>query len=304
MVNAKCCIILVLLWLSFFPLGRAQQHERKDFTFKVAKETDEGGKVCIVNLSTYVSGQLVNKYSFEVPSPLPADLSDGIGHTSEDDINFDGYPDIDVSLGYRGAGSANNMQHEALLWDQQQHGFVVAKGYNEIGEPQLDPTNKVIFTVMSSYTDATMTYYRWDGDTLVEYLSHTSKIDDPDVVDYSGMLNLPLHSLEAKLNGRIPVIIAFQKNDKDIVAGYIYYPHAKNPAPIQIKGVEDRGIYDLSERQADGTTTGYLTLKCDKDHNWSGTLTNPTTRKTFNLTDIFYSHEAPKWFTQSPFKEN
>ena len=106
-------------------------------------------------------------------------------------------------------------------------------------EPQLDPKNKVVFTVINSYTDVTKTYYRWDGNKLVEYLSETAKIEDDKVIDFSGMLNLPLYTLEAKLNGRTPVIITFQKDEKDIVAGYIYYPRAKNPAPIMIKGIYD-----------------------------------------------------------------
>ena len=110
-------------------------------------------------------------------------------------------------------------------------------------------------------------------------------------------------SSEAKLNGRTPVIIAFQKNEKDIVAGYIYYPRAKNPAPIMIKGIYDNGTYDLRERLNDGTTTGYICLKCDKDENWSGGWANPTTHKELKLTDISFSHEAQKWFTKSLFLE-
>ena len=241
-----------------------------------------------MKLSTYVGSQLIDNYSFKVPSPLPEDLSDGIGAVSEEDINFDGYPDIDINLGYRGGGSANNIEHEGLLWNQEKHGFVKAEGYNEIGEPQLDPKNKVVFTVINSYTDVTKTYYRWDGNKLVEYLCETAK---------------PLYTLEAKMNGRIPVIIAFQKNEKDIVAGYIYYPRAKNPAPIMIKGIYDNGTYDLRERLNDGSTTGYICLKCDKDENWSGGWANPTTHKELKLTDISFSHEAQKWFTKSLFLE-
>lgn len=296
-------IILCLCVSKNIQAQNASQYERKDFSFKITKEKNAEGYVNIVNLSTYVGSQLIDKYTYKVPSPLPENLSDAIGVISEEDINFDGYPDIDINLGYRGGGSANNIEHEGLLWNQEKHGFAKAEGYNEIGEPQLDSKNKVIFTVINSYADVTQTYYRWEGNTLAEYLSHTSKIEDQKVVDYSKMLNLPLYSLDAKLNGKIPVIIAFQKNEKDIVAGYIYYPRAKNPAPIMIKGIFDNSTYDLSEHQPDGTTTGYICLKCDKDQNWSGGWTNPTTHKTLKITDIFFSHEAQKWFTKSLFLE-
>lgn len=297
---------LVVLCLCLITGAKAQnskQYERKDFSFKITKEKNADNYVNKVNLSTYVGSQLINKYTYEVLSPLPEDPSDAIGAVSEEDINFDGFPDIDINLGYRGAGSANNIQHEALLWNQQQHAFVKTVGYNDIGEPQLDPKNKVVFTVINSYTDVTKTYYRWNGNKLVEYLSETAKIEDDKVIDFSGMLNFPLYTLEAKLNGRTPVIIAFQKDEKDIVAGYIYYPRAKNPAPIMIKGIYDNGTYDLRERLNDGTTTGYICLKCDKDENWSGGWANPTTHKELKLTDISFSHEAQKWFTKSLFLE-
>ena len=296
---------LVVLCLCLITGAKAQnskQYERKDFSFKITKEKNADNYVNKVNLSTYVGSQLINKYTYEVLSPLPEDMSEQIGHISEDDINFDGYPDISIYLGNIGGG-ANNTQNEALLWNQTQHSFVKAEVYNEIGEPQLDSKTKTIFTVTNSYVDVTKTYYRWEGNKLVEYLSETAKIEDAKVIDFSGMLNLPLFRLDAKLNGRTPVIIAFQKDKEGVVAGYIYYPRAKHPAPIMIKGVFDRGTYDLRERQPDGSTTGYICLKCDKDQNWSGSWANPTTHKELKLTDIFFSHEAPEWFTKSLLTE-
>ena len=291
---------LVVFCLCFFVSAKAQnKYERKDYTFKVTKETNSSGEVDKVSLFAYVGKQLVKKYTFEVLSPVPKDLAEIIGSISENDINFDGYPDIDIYLGNIGGG-ANNTQHEAMLWNQKKHCFEVPEGYSGIGEPQFDGEKKIIFTTLSAGPDARVTtYYRWQGSTLCEYLSDTWKIDDDKVVDFSGMLNLPLQRLDAKLNGRIPVIIAFQKDAEGIVAGYIYYPRAKNPAPIMIKGVFDRGIYDLSERQPDGSTTGYICLKCDENMNWSGSWANPTTHKELKLTDIYFSHEVPKWFTKS-----
>ncbi len=295
-------VVLCLCLISGAKAQNSKQYERKDFSFKITKEKNADGYVNIVNLSTYVGSQLINKYTYEVLSPLPEDMSEQIGHISEDDINFDGYPDISIYLGNIGGG-ANNTQNEALLWNQALHSFVKAEVYNEIGEPQLDSKTKTIFTVTNSYVDVTKTYYRWEGNKLVEYLSETAKIEDAKVIDFSGMLNLPLYRLDAKLNGRTPVIITFQKDKEGVVAGYIYYPRAKHPAPIMIKGVFDRGTYDLRERQPDGSTTGYICLKCDKDQNWSGSWANPTTHKELKLTDIFFSHEAPEWFTKSLLTE-
>ena len=298
MRKISALVILCLCLSVGVKAQKSSQYERKDFSFKITKEKDSDGKISTVKLHTCVGSQTVNEFSFDAIAP-----AEDIGEITEPDINFDGYPDVDINLGYVG-GFSNNVQHEALLWNQKKHCFEVPEGYSEIGEPQLDGEKKVIFTALSAGPDErVITYYRWEGSTLREYLSNTWKMDDDNVIDFSNMLNLPLFRLDAKLNGRTPVIIAFQKNEKDIVAGYIYYPRAKNPAPIMIKGIFDNGTYDLSERFSDGSTTGYLCLKCDKDENWSGSWTNPVTHKTLMITDISFSREAPKWFTKSLFLE-
>ena len=86
---------LVVLCLCLITGAKAQntkQYERKDFSFKITKEKDAEGYVNIVKFSSYVGSQLIDNYSFKVPSPLPEDPSDAIGAVSEEDINFDGFP--------------------------------------------------------------------------------------------------------------------------------------------------------------------------------------------------------------------
>lgn len=310
---------LILIFLCLYALVGVQAQvsrnkksakgaERKDYSFKIAMDKNADGEVSVANLCTYVGKQLIDKYAFELSAPMPEDMARETIVITEDDINFDGYPDVDVNLGYVG-GFSNNVQHEALLWGQQQHGFVPAKGYGEIGEPQLDAGLKAITTAMSAGPDErVITYYRWNGSELEEYLSNTWRMDDDgDAVDFSGMLNLPLWRIDAKLNGRIPVIIAYQKTSDGIVAGYIYYPKAKNPAPIMIAGRMSKqgGVehYSLEEYQSDGSVSGIIDIDIQvedcADYKLSGKWINPTTKKEFELTNILLCHEAPKWFTKS-----
>ena len=212
------------------------KYERKDFSFKTTKVKNADGDISEVKLGTYVGGKLVKEYTYELSAPMSVDLAEHIGTINEEDLNFDGYPDVDIYLGYFG-GFSNNTEHDGLLWDQQQHGFVKAEGYHGIGEPQLDPERKCIYTVLSNGPDKRVTsYYRWVGKKLQLYLENTWRMDDEDVVDFSGMLNLPIQCYTAKLDGRIPIIIVLQRNADDTVAGYIYYPRTKNPAPIMVVG--------------------------------------------------------------------
>ena len=248
------------------------KYERKDFSFKTTKVKNADGDISEVKLGTYAGGKLVKEYTYELSVPISEDLAEHVGTVSEEDLNFDGYPDVDIYLGYYG-GFSNNTEHDGLLWNQQQHCFVQAEGYHGIGEPQPDPERKCIYTVLSNGPDKRVTsYYRWVGNELQLYLENTWRMDDEDFVDFSGMLNLPIQCYTAKLDGRIPIIIVLQRNADDTVAGYIYYPRAKNPAPIMVVGgytlYNGVGIYGLDEYQPDGKVSGFISLQHQVVNGW------------------------------------
>ena len=303
----KLLIILFTLVMTM-PL-LAQQYERKDFSFRITHEKNAEGEINLVNVGTYVGDKKIDEFSFELALALSEEVAKETISYSEPDINFDGYPDFDIYLGYMG-GFANNTQHEALLWDQSQHRFIEPEGYGGIGEPMLDSVRKVVSTVLSEGPDHRVTtYYGWQGSKLTEFLSETWAIEsnDDSFVDYSGVLNLQCHHFYAKLGGRIPVTIMLQKNDEGIAAGYIYYPKAKNPAPIMLAGnvinYDGTDNYNVAEYQADGTITGFIHIEhkaIDQyDNKVEGTWINPKTQKELTLDDMRYSHDAVKWFTKS-----
>ena len=105
-------------------------------------------------------------------------------------------------------------------------------------------------------------------------------------------------------------------NDGDWqTAGYIYYPKAKNPAPILIAenwGNEDPIVSDednvfdrrFVEYQPDGEMTGiiYLTYaEVEGDFQMlKGSWKNPTTGKVMSLSDFQEMQELPSWWPGSP----
>ena len=108
---------------------------------------------------------------------------------------------------------------------------------------------------------------------------------------------------DAKLDGRIPVTIALQEDNGTHVAGYIYYPKAKNPAPIMVIGSvmhypDNEAVYYLNEYQSDGNITGTISIQREKGE-LQGTWTNPKTLKEMKLTGIAVSRQRPEWFTES-----
>ena len=284
------------------------KYERKDFTFKATKVKDGDGNISEITFGTYAGGKLIKEYTFELSVPLSEDLAATVGRYSEEDINFDGYPDVEVYLGYYG-GFSTNTQQEALLWDQAQHQFVYPEGYAGNGELMPDEDNKYLVHTGSAGPDERYTsYYRWHGHKLVHYLDEIWAIESDDDNPISpSMTKYPLQRYNAKLDGRISVTIAFQKNEDNTVAGYIYYPKAKNPAPIMVVGSVSRhnetDFYTLNEYQPDGKVSGFITLEHKLVDGWDyqvqGTWTNPKTGKEMKITDVSFNRECPKWFTSS-----
>lgn len=119
----------------------------------------------------------------------------------------------------------------------------------------------------------------------------------------SGLQAQTVYRYDAKLDGRIPVTIALQEDNWTHVAGYIYYPKAKNPAPIMVIGSvmhypDNEADYYLNEYQSDGTITGTISIQREEGK-LRGTWTNPKTQKEMTLTGLTVSRQQPEWFTES-----
>lgn len=301
-------LLLSVLVLFTATMAVAQsQPQRSDFTIKSKKLTDAQNRVNAVVVGAYVGDKCLMEKTYDIEPAIEAEYAQYLGHINETDLNFDGYPDVDIYLGYYG-GFANNTWHEALLWNQSRRCFEEAIDYN-IGEPMTVPEGKYIYNVLSNGPDHRVSsYYRWHGRKLVQYFCHVWAIEgDDDTPNFEGLLNLPCYRFDAKLDGRIPVNIVFQRTYDNIVAGYIYYPRAKKPAPIMIAGsvqkYNDKLYYYLSEYQSDGIITGTISLTTPVEVQWDspmeGTWTNPKTDQQMQMTDLSYSQDMPVWFTQS-----
>ena len=125
---------------------------------------------------------------------------------------------------------------------------------------------------------------------------------------------------KAMLNGKIAVEVALQTvynvyEGQSMTAGYIYYPKAKNPAPILIVehwgeekhiAPKEKGVVysRFVEYQPDGEITGllYLTYSGMEENlqvrksSWK----NPTTGRVLQLTNIETLDKLPAWFPGTP----
>ena len=126
------------------------------------------------------------------------------------------------------------------------------------------------------------------------------------------------HGFKAIMNGKIAVEVFFQTNlhdDEWQMAGYIYYPNAKKPAPILIVDYwgeekptcpDDDHMYACRfvEYQPDGEVTGILYLTCAEVEGdfqvIKGSWKNPTTGRVLKLTNFEETRKLPEWWPGSP----
>lgn len=110
---------------------------------------------------------------------------------------------------------------------------------------------------------------------------------------------LGIFSFEGTLGDKIPAKLKFAVNGDEIAVGEIYYPKAKNPAPILVVGAPtEDGWYYLKEYQSNGTITGTMEFKIDGEETADGayisegTWTNPKTGKSFPMKQFETNQEV------------
>lgn len=125
----------------------ARDYERKELSFETSLKKNEEGQVSHVSVRLFGDGKdtYIN-YQCELPWPKDSEQAGNVGTIAEQDINFDGYPDLQVYLGTFGAGAGNDI-YDAYIWSQENHTFVHAANYSDIANPQVDPNRRAVLSV-------------------------------------------------------------------------------------------------------------------------------------------------------------
>ena len=128
-----------------------------------------------------------------------------------------------------------------------------------------------------------------------------------------------IHYYKGKLNGKIAfeLVYGFESVDGDArIAGYMYYPNAKSPAPILVVGhsldADPKDPYydnlyreGFEEYQPDGEMTGKMDIQyyeVEGDYQFkTGFWQNPTTGKKLPMTDVAIQlGDLPAWWPGKP----
>ena len=163
----KVLLISLLLLVGLAATAKKYVPERGDYTFKtrVCTTDDEGSTIAdsIITYLTDKTGRIDTLVSWAIP--LDIEYWTGFGEILEEDINFDGIPDLQICLGP--FNSFGNFTYDGLLWDQDAHKFVRVENYSEIFDPQVSLFEKRIIGLFRLDNDLTISEYEWHDGKLV-----------------------------------------------------------------------------------------------------------------------------------------
>lgn len=145
--------------------------QRSDYTFRTEVRTiNEDEEVrwdTIVVYLTDAHGQTTHLYTQALPLDTVYWSKGCIGDITEDDWNFDGFPDLQVCMGpMNGFG---NETYDVWLWDDQVHYFVPMEEGCGIFSPYVDSANKCIVSTWRLDDEVEIVRYRWKDKRLVEF---------------------------------------------------------------------------------------------------------------------------------------
>lgn len=157
--------------------------QRSDYTFRTEVRTiNDDGDVrwdTIVVYLTDAKGHTQQLYSQAQPLDTTVWSKSIIGQIVEDDWNFDGIPDLQVSMGpMNGSG---NVTYDVWLWDDNAHSFVYLKTPAEIFDPYIDTENKTIVSTWRLDDEVEIIRYKWKNGKLVE--AEREKLSSDELAD-------------------------------------------------------------------------------------------------------------------------
>ena len=162
--------------------------KRSDFKFRteiVMSEPDEDGDEVVENIIIHMKPRHGKETIVDINSVQPLDTIfwNGFGDIREDDINFDGYPDLMVCEGP--TNSYGNFTYDAWLWNQEKREFEHVEGFDEIFDPVMIPRDKAItggFHMNNEYEYQEV--WKWKNGKIVEveseYINYLERNDDED----------------------------------------------------------------------------------------------------------------------------
>lgn len=145
-----------------------EESGRAGYTFKTSFHKDENGQ-CDALILTCQSGEKSQQFTCKFNWAKDEDLLGEAGEITEEDINFDGIPDVMVCLGDFGVNPElfPTVFYGACLWNAEAQSFEQVKEFEGISNPEIDAQSKTIASEYSTPVgDVFQEVYAWKGGKL------------------------------------------------------------------------------------------------------------------------------------------
>ncbi len=166
--------VLIFL-ISFVAYGCATSHknshsqlvrgyiERGDYSFTTSLVKNENGQVEAVDVTGLIYNGTKSHFQCRcefIQEYAEGDLTD-VNWIGEEDINFDGIPDLMIYIGTNAVGRVSEF-FDAYVWDKDKHSFVRVEQFAEIANPQFEADKQCITsTYRIGANEITISTYKW-----------------------------------------------------------------------------------------------------------------------------------------------
>lgn len=141
--------------------------QRGDYTFttQVCTTTDEDGSSVADSIITYVTDKQGTYTLVSYTQPLDPEYWRGFGDIVEDDINFDGIPDLMICLGPTNA--FGGFTYDGYVWNPKSHKFIRIENFDEIMDPTFVKKDKIIIGTYRVDNDIETSTYKLKKNKVV-----------------------------------------------------------------------------------------------------------------------------------------
>ena len=150
--------------------------KRDGYTFSTTFRKDENDQ-CDALILTCQNGEKSQQFLCELIWPKSMDFLGGAGEIEEEDINFDGIPDVQLYLGSFSIDSPLEY-YAAFVWDETSQSFQEIETYAGLPNPTIDAEKQ---RIVSAYRDISGAYneeiYGWKDGTMTLIESHVEEAE-------------------------------------------------------------------------------------------------------------------------------